>query len=517
MMRRTFAPDFTLTAAMLDRDLFGRTFRRRSFWTWRAFGKVIDGLSLTEAREIELYRECTGRAELPRGPVRRIVCLAGRRAGKDRAFSAIALWRCVCTDWSKRISAGEQAVCILLGKDKKQAAILQRYCRGLIKASAIISAMVLRDTEGVIEFSNGAVLEIVTNDADLVRGRSAIGVFGSESCHWDTREDASSSDAEVVAAARPSMSMCPDGGLLALFSSVHLKRGWMFRQFERHFGDDHAKTLIWFAPTRVMNPLVPQAEIEEAIAEDGPKFRAEYLNVWRDSESDFCTSDLIERITDYGEVERPPERGQMYMAFCDMALGTGRDSAALAIGHVADDKQRSLAVDMVLEQKRPFVPAGLIASWARVLKSYGIHQLFGDRVAGAFHTTEWARNGITYNPGENWKLSTSDVYLHALPLMSSGRARLNDCETFRSQVVALERRVSITGHETVTHPANMHDDVAVAVCGLITLLAKRTPINWTAIAESIGDVPVHRRQDDVAVFGERQALQMRRQRMLRFG
>ncbi len=71
MIRKGFNPDFSLTAAMLDRDLFGRTFNRRSFWTWRTFGKVIDGLSLTEAREIELYRECTG------GPN----CRAGRCAG----------------------------------------------------------------------------------------------------------------------------------------------------------------------------------------------------------------------------------------------------------------------------------------------------------------------------------------------------------------------------------------------------------------------------------------------------
>ncbi len=376
--------------------------------------------------------------------------------------------------------------------------------------------MVTRDVDATIEFSNGAVLEICTNDADLIRGRSAIGVFGSESAHWDTREKAASSDAEVVAGLRPSLSMCPDGGMMAFFSSVFLKRGWMYRQFERHFGRDGAKTLVWFAPTRVMNPLVPQEEIDEAIAEDGPKFRAEYENIWRDSESDFCNIELVERITDFGEIERPPERGRMYMAYVDVALGTGRDSASIAVGHVDDDKQRSLVVDLVLEQKPPFVPAGLIAGWARTLKEYGIHQVFGDRVAGAFHTTEWARAGVLYNPGENWKLSTSDVYLHALPLISSGRARLNDCETFRSQVVALERRVSITGHESVTHPANVHDDVATAVCGLLTLLAKRAPINWTRIKEQIGEVPIYRRQSSIALYGERRALQMERQRALRY-
>jgi hypothetical protein len=518
MTRKVLKPDFTLSAAMLDRDLFGKTFRRKSFWTWRVLAKTIDGLPLNEPREVELYEQCTGRKWLMSTTaicgVRRLNVLAGRRAGKDRFFSGVALWRCVSIDWSKHISAGEQAVCILLGKDKKQAAILQRYCRGLIKASPVISAMVVRDTDGVIEFSNGAVLEIVTNNADLVRGRSAIGVFGSESCHWETREDASSSDAEVVAAARPSMSMCPDGGMLALFSSVFLKRGYMHRAFERHFGDAGAKTLIWFAPTRTMNSLVPQAEIDDAIAEDGPKFRAEYLNIWRDSESDFCNTGLVERITDWDVITRPPERGQLYAAYCDMALGTGKDSAALAIGHAGDD--RKLIVDFVAERRPPFVPAALIAEWAGVLEQYGIYQIYGDRVAGAYNSTEWARCGLSYNPGNDWKFTTSECFLHALPLMSSERARLNDCEVFRSQVTALERRVSLSGHETVTHSAAMHDDVATAVCGLLVLLAKKTPINWVKIAESIGEVPIYRRQNSMQLLGERRALQMERQRASRW-
>jgi hypothetical protein len=78
----------------------------------------------------------------------------------------------------KYISAGEQAVVILLGADKKQAAILRRYCQGLLQAP-LLAAEVTRSTDDVTEFRNGASLEISTNDARLVRGRSAIAVLGS--------------------------------------------------------------------------------------------------------------------------------------------------------------------------------------------------------------------------------------------------------------------------------------------------------------------------------------------------
>src|SRR5215471_3407477 len=105
------------------------------------------------------------------------------------------------------MSAGEQAVVLLLGADRKQAGILRRYCEGLLRAP-LLAREVVRTTDDLIEFRNGAALEIATNDARLVRGRSAVAVLGSECCHWRTDEYAASSDEEVVGAAEPSMAMC---------------------------------------------------------------------------------------------------------------------------------------------------------------------------------------------------------------------------------------------------------------------------------------------------------------------
>jgi hypothetical protein len=128
----------------------------------------------------------------------------------------------------------------LLGRDKKQAAILRRYCHGLLQTPAI-AREVVRETRDVIEFRNGATLEIASNDASLVRGRSAIAVIGSEACHWKHDDtSASNSDEEVVGASEPSMAMCPDGGLLLLGSSVHRQRGYCYRKFKELHGNDKA-------------------------------------------------------------------------------------------------------------------------------------------------------------------------------------------------------------------------------------------------------------------------------------
>jgi hypothetical protein len=61
-------------------------------------------------------------------------------------LSTVAVWRAaLCTDWRRYISAGEQAVVILLGADKKQAAILRRYCQGLL-ATPLLAREVVRTT-----------------------------------------------------------------------------------------------------------------------------------------------------------------------------------------------------------------------------------------------------------------------------------------------------------------------------------------------------------------------------------
>jgi hypothetical protein len=465
-------PLITLSRALADQALFGKTFGVPSFWTWRTVAKLIDGIALIEPREIDLAKGCTGRTRLPNKPVRRLVLLAGRRAGKDRFLSACAIWRAaLCCDWSKHISAGEQAVVILLGADKKQAGILRKYAEGLLQAP-LLAQEITRSTGEVIEFRNGASLEIATNDARLVRGRSAIAVLGSETCHWKTDEYASSSDEEVVGAAEPSMAMCPDGGLLMLGSSVHRKRGYMYRKFKRLHGNDDAESVCWFAPSAVMNPQLPAHIIDRALAEDAAKARAEYQNIWREDLSDFIPADVIDAATDFGCHERAPEAGCEYVAYCDASSGLG-DSFAIAVAH----RGTPHVLDVVRERKPRFVPAQVISEFAWMLKQYGIIEVQGDKYAIGFHADEWKRHGIKFTACER---TTSENYLHCLPVLLAGRIRLVDNIALRNQLTSLERRVSANDKETVTHPAHAsaHDDVAAAACGAISLAARGSKYNY---------------------------------------
>jgi hypothetical protein len=479
-------PAITLTRAMSDPLLFGKVFAAPSFWTWRVVAKLIDGIPLTEPREIELFEQCTGR-KYTRQAWRRLILLAGRRAGKDRFESAVAVWRAaLCADWRKYQSVGEGAVVILLGADKKQASILRNSCSGLLQAP-LLAAEVTRSTDEVTEFRNGASLEISTNDARLVRGRSAIAVLGSECCHWRTEEHAASSDEEVVAAAEPSMAMCPDGGLLMLGSSVYRKRGYMFRKSRELFGNnDVDDQLCWFAPSQVMNPVLPQHVIDRALAENAPKARSEFLNLWREDLSDFIPFDVIEAATDFGTYERAPISGTQCRAYADCAGGTGSDSFAFAIAHRAGQQY---VVDAVREYKPRFVPSAVIAELTELCKRYNnISDVQGDKYAIGFHDAEWKTHGIRFIACER---TTSENYLKLLPQLMAGRVRLLDNKTLRHQLGALERRLGVNNHETVSHPqhANAHDDVACACAG--AMAAAFVSSNYWQMEKWVGDAPTN--------------------------
>jgi hypothetical protein len=496
-----FRPKITLLSAMTRPELFGKVFSAPSFWPWRVFGKLIDGEPLCEPREIELFKQCTGRSQLlgsaSHTVLRRFVILAGRRAGKDRFLSGVGVWRtALAADWRKYLSPGEQAVVILLGRDKKQAAILRRYCHGLLEAPAL-QREIRRETADVIEFKNGAVLEIASNDASLVRGRSAVAVIGSETAHWKADEYSSNVDEDVVSAAEPSMAMCPDGGLLLLGSSVGRKRGYMFRKFRELYGNDGAEDICWFAPSRVMNPTLRQNVVDAALAENQPKAAAEFLNIWREDQADVFPLDAVESCTNFDVYERPPQPSIYYVATCDQASGTGTDSFALSIQHCIYDEQRTVLIDVIRERKPKFVVDDVIREYAELLTRYNINEVHCDAYAGGFEN-EWMRHGKRVVPFE---FSKSEYYARALPRVTAKRADFINHPTLRSQLISLERRVEV-GREKIDHPrhAGAHDDVATVVSAGLVIAGDRNKFDasfsWAGDTQSQPISDAERRQQE---------------------
>jgi hypothetical protein len=458
--------------ALRDVRLLGASFRGSSWRPWHVLAKIISGQPL-DYSEMALVLECTGRRVLPQNPPRRLYLLVGRRGGKSRFLSALAVWvAALAADWRKLMAPGEPAVVMLIGCDKKQAAVLRRYADGLLQAP-LLAPEIVRRTEERIELRSGAALEITTNDHRLIRGRSAIAVLGDEVSFWRADGESSSSDEEVIAAAAPSLMTAPGGGYLVLSSTTYRKRGLMFDRYKELYGKDDADEFVWLAPSAKMNASLPAADIERALAADPVKNAAEFMSVWRDDISGFIPADALEAATDTGVIQRPPsvDFSTRYVAFADAAGGAraGGDSFALAI--CRGGKDGVVYLDRLLEREPPFHPATTVAEFVEVLRSYRITHVTGDHFSGGWAASEFLRHNIQYWASPRNK---SELYLRMLPLLLSGRLRLLDNEKLRKQFISLERTLHAGGRETVEEPfrSGSHDDLCNVVSGAAVLTSE---------------------------------------------
>ena len=144
---------------------------------------------------------------------------------------------------------------------------------------------------------------------------------------------------------------------------------------------------------------------------------------------------------------------------------------AFAIAHAGPrDSQRMVVLDRVGEVRAPLSPHAVVARFVPILKSYGIHTVTGDRYADEWPREVFREHGILYRPS---RLSRTDLYRNFLPLINGGRVELLDHPRLVAQLVALERRETPSGNDSITHPPGVHDDLANAVAGAVVAAAKR--------------------------------------------
>lgn len=93
-----------------------------------------------------------------------------------------------------------------------------------------------------------------------------------------------------------------------------------------------------------------------------------------------------------GVRERPPVPGGRYVAFVDPSGGSA-DSMTLAIAHAEGD---DAVLDAVREAIPPFSPEAVVATFAALIRSYGIRSVTGDRYGGEFPRELFRRYGVDY-------------------------------------------------------------------------------------------------------------------------
>lgn len=458
---------------LMDRVL-GETFAAPSWPAWRALLAAIFALPLSEADQ-QTFCALTGRSVAPTQPASEVWAICGRRSGKSAIAALVAVFLTTCRTY--QLAPGEKGVFMVLAADRRQARVVRNYIGGLLHTSPVLEQLVAHETKESIELTNGLIIEIHTASYRAVRGYTVVGAICDEIAFWPT-DESSNPDSEILAALRPAMATVP-GALLLCLSSPYARKGELWRAHRDHYGRDDDPVLVLQAPTRALNPNVPESFIEAAYAADAASARAEYGAQFRSDIETFISIEVLNALVVPGRHELAPVSGASYVAFVDPSGGSGTDSFTLAIAHAERRRDHAVAVlDCAREIRPPFSPSEAVREFAGVLRAYHVRKIHGDRFAGEWPREQFRRYGIDYLVADRPK---SDYYRDCLPLLNSGRVELLDHPRLLSQLGALERRTARGGRDSIDHPPAQHDDianVAAAVAVLATTAPKSAAVTW---------------------------------------
>jgi hypothetical protein len=448
--------------AMASSKLFAPFFAGSSWDTWRACIKAMFAERMTVA-ETETFRSVSER-DPPTNPVSEAICIIGRGGGKDSVATLIATVIAVNFNPRGKLRPGEKAIVMLLAVDRAQAGVAFNYIRGYFEEIPALARLVKHVGDDFIELHNNTVVEVHTNNYRSVRGRSLLCVLCDEVSFWRS-EDSLSPDFETAGAVAPGLARIP-GSMLILISTAHKRSGLLYQKWKDYYGKNDDSVLVVRGTTLQFNPTFDAKVIERQLASDPQLYGAEYLSQWRDDLATYLSRDLLEAAVDVGVIVRPLVERVLYFAFTD-ASGGVNDSFTMAIAH--RDQDGCMVLDLLFERIPPLNPYQVTEEIVACLKGYHCTRVTGDAYGAKWVSEAFVKAGIEYRKSE---LDRSAVYLNALPLFTSGRARLLDNPRLIAQFAALERRTFPTGRDRVDKGRTGHDDAANSCAGALVLAAR---------------------------------------------
>jgi hypothetical protein len=444
-----------------DPNLFAPWFRDPTTWSaWRSFLGALFALPMT-SEQLTVYNACTGRTEPPTQPATEAWLAVGRRGGKSLVMGLLAVYLACFRSYTQYLQPGERGTVLVIAADRRQARTIMRYVRGMLTRIPMLARVIERETAESFDLVNDVSIEIGTASFRSTRGYTVVAACCDEVAFWQTDDSSSDPDYEILDALRPGMATIPNA-LLICASSPYAKKGALHDAYRRYYGRP-GPILVWKAPTRVMNPSVPQRLIDEAMERDQAAANSEWMAEFRADISSFVPREIVLRCVDSGEVERPFVFKHRYAAFVDPSGGSS-DSFTLAIAHRLNEQ---IIVDLVREIVAPFDPESATEEFSNLLRGYHLNHVTGDRYAGEWVRQSFQKRNITHTLSE---LPKSGLYTNLLPKLNSQTIRLVDNARLVNQLAALERRTSRGGKDSIDHPPHGKDDVANVVAGVANVV-----------------------------------------------
>jgi hypothetical protein len=469
-MRKTY----TMRQALEDPDLLGTILPGKSWQAWRVLLIAAMGEKLTFWERL-IFKRFTGRDREPGKMVSELVAIAGRRAGKSRAASALACYLAALCDHSEAQAIGETLRVLFLAKDQKQAGVCWGYVDGVFQSIPLFRDMVASRTQDTITLTTGIALEVRAASASSLRGFTCCAVLADEAAHWATNESAANADTAILDAVRPSLGTT--GGPLLILSSPYARKGEVFRLYEEHYGAKGDADILVVHGATLDFHRSPELEafVERALQRNPVAARAEYLAEFRSDLEGFVSLEVIRACTG-AHVELPPAAGNKHVAGLDLASGSGEDALGFSICH-HDRMLDKIVVDYVRAWQPPFSPSGVLAEVADICRAYDVETVIGDRFAYNFAREMLRGADMGFRVSDK---TTSVCFSELAPMLNANEVVLPRHQLLLDQLGSLERKPSSRGKEFIGHPPGGHDDIAAATAVAVTHCAFRDAnrITW---------------------------------------
>ena len=457
---------FTIDEALLDRNLLGAALGDPSSWTtWLIVLRAVFGLPL-DRKQRRIFASVAGGRKPPTKRTHELWCVAGRRCGKSRIAAALAVYFAAFIP--HKLAPGERGMVLVLAASQEQARATFDYAKAFLLESPVLRNEVVDMTRSEIRLRNGIVIGIHTNSFRTIRGRTLLMCIFDEIAFWRS-EGSATPDQEVLTAVMPSFVRGGEdrpSGLLVALSSPYRKTGLLYEKHKQHFGVDGDGVLVVQGTSQQFNTTLSDEVIEQQREANPDAAPSEWEAQFRSDRWGFLSDEDIDNAIDYDRPrELAPKPGVIYFAFTD-PNGGGRDAYTIAIGH---REGALIIIDVVRSQHG--TPRKTTLAYAELCKQYRIKRVVGDNYAKNWVQDTWREAGIAYEKAEE---PAAQLYLEAQPCWVQGTVRIYNDPVLLKELRHLECIPGRIGKDQVTHPRNMHDDLANAVCGCITLLAARS-------------------------------------------
>jgi len=424
------------------------------------YGEPLDGPG-----ELEMYRTLTSIDEYIARERGEVTIVAGRGSGKSNELASnLAIYEAVGRKHT--LSVGEIAAVMIISTEvKRQSRIEFNYILKKMEASPLLKATIESVTSDEIRLKNGCIIQVFPCNLARVRGASIQMCIADELGFW--KAEGHSIDREVLEAVRPGLRL-PHSKLIKI-SSPYAMRGELWFDFKHHFGVDNDDCLVFQAPTITLNPTFSQKRLDAARRRDPVSFATEYGAAFRSDETGLLDPVVIDRAVNR---DRPMElsyRSKLgpYYGFVDVSGGGGKDSYAMAIAHLEGEK---IIIDVVRSRapKPKFNPLAVTEEYCRLLKSYGVSSVEGDKFSGDMALNEYAKHNVDYKPAGK---SKAEIYLEAEGIFNAGRIEIPDREVLITQFQSLVRKTRSGGRDSVDTDSGQPEDEANVICGVAVMIA----------------------------------------------